>query len=60
MTSDIARRFANTMIRFDDVPRAAAAAFDQWYNREHRRDRYYVAACSAYLDEQEKTHALPA
>ena len=59
MTSDIAARFAASMAENGDVPTAAAAAFDQWYASDDRRERYYIASCSDYLDRQDAGHALP-
>ena len=58
MSGDIADRFEEVMQRTGDVTLAAAAAFDQWYASDLRRERYYVASCSAFLDEQDRTHAL--
>jgi len=58
MSGDIADRFEEVMERTGDVALAAAAAFDQWYASDVRRERYYVASCSAFLDEQDRTHAL--
>lgn len=59
MTSDIAEKFEAVMLDTQDVSRAASAAFEQWYASAKRRDLYYVASCSNYLDRQEQTHALP-
>lgn len=59
MTADIAARFGEVMIESEDAGQAASAAFDQWYAMEARRERYYIASCSAYLDRQDRTHALP-
>ncbi len=58
MSGDIADRFEEVMERTGDVSLAASAAFDQWYDSDVRRERYYVASCSAFLDEQDRTHAL--
>lgn len=58
MSSDIADRFEEVMERTADVSLAAAVAFDQWYASHLRRDVYYIASCSAFLDEQDRTHAL--
>lgn len=58
MTADIAARFAATMTSTGDVAAAAAAAFDQWYALTSRRENYYIAACSDYLDQIDRTHAL--
>lgn len=59
MTADIAARFEMSMEERGDVPEASAAAFDQWYASGERFERYYVAACSQYLDRQDADHALP-
>lgn len=60
MAADIAARFEVVMTQTQgDVAAAAAAGFEQWYASDQRRDRYYVASCSAYLDYQDKTHLLP-
>jgi len=58
MSADIADRFEEVMERTDDISLAAAAAFDQWYASDVRRELYYIASCSAFLDEQDRTHAL--
>ena len=42
-----------------DIGLATARAFTAWYATESLRETYYVAACSAYLDRQDRTHALP-
>lgn len=59
MTANIAARFEGTMAATQDVPAASAAAFDQWYASGQRREKYYIAACSDYLDQIDRTHALP-
>lgn len=59
MTADIAARFADSMTATGDVSDAAASAFDQWYALGIRREKYYVAACSDYLERSDRTHALP-
>lgn len=59
MTADIAARFEGAMTATQDIPAAAAAAFDQWYASGTRREKYYIAACSDYLDQIDRTHALP-
>jgi hypothetical protein len=38
---------------------SAAAAFDQWYASDRRRDLYYIAVYSTHLDQKVRTHALP-
>jgi hypothetical protein len=60
MQEDIADAFSAEMAAHDDPARAAGAAFAQWYANAARRDRYYVAICSNYLDHQDSTHRLPA
>jgi hypothetical protein len=42
-----------------DVAESSAAAFSAWYDSDSRRMSYYLSSCSAYLDEQDSTHALP-
>ncbi|MBF9059348.1 hypothetical protein HKCCSP123_09145 [Rhodobacterales bacterium HKCCSP123] len=42
-----------------DIALATGAAFAAWYEIEWLAESYYVAACSAYLDRQDETHALP-
>ena len=56
---DIAARFAETMEETGDGPRATTAAFYQWYASPERRERYYRAACSDYLDRQDRSHLIP-
>jgi hypothetical protein len=58
-TADIADVFATTMGLTQDVAESSAAAFSAWYDSDSRRMSYYVASCSAYLDQQESSHALP-
>jgi len=57
--ADIAKSFADQMANSGDAPLAVTAAFYQWYDSETRREKYYIAACSAYLDRQDASHALP-
>ncbi len=57
--SDIASAFAGEMIASGDVSSAVSAAFDQWYASDTRREKYYLAACSDFLDRQDSSHALP-
>jgi hypothetical protein len=56
---DIARAYE--AVRADEGPAAPAlaAAFAQWYASDWRRERYYVASCSSYLDRADKEHRLP-
>ncbi|MDP5350203.1 MAG: hypothetical protein NWQ32_17715 [Paracoccaceae bacterium] len=58
-TSDIAARFAASMGDHDDPAQAVAEAFDQWYASEERRQRYYIATCSDYLDRRDDSKKLP-
>lgn len=58
-TADIARRFKDSMAADGDPARAVAEAFDQWYASEDRRRRYYIAACSDYLDRRDDSKRLP-
>lgn len=58
-SADMAAVFAATITATGDVGEASAAAFAAWYDSERRRDGYYLSSCSAYLDEQDATHALP-
>lgn len=58
-TADIARRFKDSMDADGDPARAAAEAFDQWYASEDRLRRYYIAACSDYLDRRDDSKRLP-
>ena len=57
--ADLSVQFETVMAETADVAAASAAAFAQWYENPERRERYYVASCSAYLDQLEDTHALP-
>lgn len=57
--SDIAARFADEMAQTGDPAIAVAAAFRQWFASSARIDAYYSAACSDYLDRQDRTKALP-
>lgn len=58
-TTDIAARFAASMGDHDDPARAVAEAFDQWYASDERRQRYYIATCSDYLDRRDDSKRLP-
>ncbi|MBF9035565.1 hypothetical protein HKCCE2091_15060 [Rhodobacterales bacterium HKCCE2091] len=55
----LADAFEAEMERSGDLAAAAAAAFTAWFDQDWLRDSYYIAACSAYLDRQDETHALP-
>lgn len=56
---DIAAAFSEELATSGDPRRATTAAFEQWYASTWRRENYYRAACSAYLDRQDETKALP-
>lgn len=57
--SDITARFGQVMQETGDVETAAAGAFDQWYASAERREAYYIASCSEYLDRLEDAAAPP-
>ncbi len=57
--SDIAEAFNKEMNASGNVAQATARAFGQWFASDWRRQEYYLAACSDYLDKQDATHALP-
>jgi hypothetical protein len=57
--SDIAVAYAATRSQSGSVARALGAAFEQWYASDWRRERYYVATCSDYLDRIDDAHLLP-
>ena len=57
--ADIAQRFAGVMSTSSDPADAAAAAFEQWYVSDTRREAYYTSSCMDYLDRNERRHALP-
>ena len=57
--SDIAARFKQEMATVGTTGAAVSAAFDQWYASDHRRAQYYLSICSAYLDRQDASKALP-
>ena len=57
--SDIAARFAGEMATSGDAEIAVSTAFDQWYASDLRREQYYIMTCSAYLDRQDASKALP-
>jgi hypothetical protein len=56
---ELARAFEAEMEEGGDLAQATASAFSAWYASDWLPESYYVAACSAYLDRQETTHALP-
>jgi len=57
--ADLALAFEAEMRASGALALATARAFGTWYESEWRRQTYYVAACSDYLDRQERSHALP-
>ena len=57
--SDIAEKFEAEIISSSDLGKAAAAAFQQWYNSEWRKDSYYISSCSDYLDRLDASKLLP-
>ena len=57
--ADLARAFEAEMGDSGDIAQAAARAFAAWYDTGWLVERYYVAACSGYLDRQDESHALP-
>ena len=57
--TDIALSYRTEYETSGDVARAAAMAFSQWYESDWRRNSYFSAASSAYLDRQDETKALP-
>lgn len=59
MQADLAARFDRILDETSDVGLAASAAFEAWYDSDVRRDSYYVAVCSSYLDQIDREHPLP-
>ena len=57
--SDIAARFEAEIVATGDASFAVSSAFDQWYASDARRESYYLAACSGYLERQDSSKALP-
>lgn len=57
--ADIVSKFATEMLASGDVPSATSAAFEQWYMSEVRREAYYIASCSGFLDRQDSSKLLP-
>ncbi|AHM03651.1 hypothetical protein roselon_01261 [Roseibacterium elongatum DSM 19469] len=57
--ADMTSAFAAGMADHGDLFTASEAAFTLWYENESRRQDYYIASCSAYLDRLDATHALP-
>ena len=58
-TADITRRFEDSIGINGDPTQAVADAFDQWYASEDRRQRYYIATCSDYLDRRDDSKLPP-
>lgn len=56
--ADIPAAFQEAIARGADDTGASAAAFYQWYDSDWRRESYYIAACSDYLDRQDASHTL--
>jgi hypothetical protein len=56
---DIAEAYADMRGADGPAAPALAAAFAQWYASDWRRERYYVASCSGYLDRADAAHRLP-
>jgi hypothetical protein len=57
--ADIPAAYAAERAASGSAARAMGAAFAQWYVSDWRRDSYYLAACSDYLDRVDRTHRLP-
>lgn len=56
--ADIAARFVQEITSGAELPDVVAAAFAQWYAAPNRRESYYLASCSAYLDREDRDHLL--
>lgn len=59
MQADIVEAYAAAYAETADTGVAASAAFAQWYANKARHRSYYLASCSNYLEEMERTHLLP-
>jgi hypothetical protein len=57
--TDIAAAFEDTLKTTQDEGLAVSYAFYQWYASDARKDRYYIEACSGYLDRQDAEHLIP-
>ena len=57
--TDIAATFEDTLRTTQDEGLAVSYAFYQWYASDARQDRYYIEACSGYLDRQDTEHLIP-
>jgi hypothetical protein len=58
MQADLAARFDATLSETSDIAAAASAAFSEWYESEERKQSYYFAACSNFLDQIDREHRL--
>lgn len=58
MQADIATAFEAEMGRSGDLISAASAAFTQWYAKDGRRELYYLASCSDYLESRDRDHRM--
>ncbi|PFG64293.1 hypothetical protein AXZ77_2927 [Thioclava sp. ES.031] len=58
MQDDIAAAFETEMGRSGDLISAASAAFTQWYAKDARRELYYLASCSDYLESRDREHRM--
>ena len=56
--ADIGATFADRMTAGASVAEATAAAFDAWYADDNRREAYYRAVCSDYLDRLDASKRL--
>ncbi|MGI1662520.1 DUF6782 family putative metallopeptidase [Palleronia sp. KMU-117] len=57
--ADIGPAYAAAREAGGSVAQALGSAFEQWYASDWRRERYYVASCSDYLDRADATHRVP-
>ena len=55
---DIVAAFEQEMSESGDVTLATGRAFSQWFASDWRREHYYLAACSDYLDREDETNSL--
>lgn len=54
---DLATAFAAAASGGDDAA-GARAAFARWYASDWRREKYYLSACGAWLDQLDAAHAI--
>ncbi|WP_328799711.1 DUF6782 family putative metallopeptidase [Sedimentimonas flavescens] len=59
MQADIARTYRQAFTQNGNAAYAASAAFTQWYANPIRRESYYIAACSDYLEQLDRNHLPP-